>query len=103
MIAQSNEAFAAFKRESSAREKALAEAERRAAELERKARASDVALIEMLDEKKTLTSAVAGLTAQKGKLEGLCRALRAAGGTENLPPGSDAVAKNPAVGVGAAA
>lgn len=104
VIAQSNEAFAAFKRESSAREKALAEAERRAAELERKARASDVALIEMLDEKKTLTSTVAGLTAQKGKLEGLCRALRAAGGqTENLPPGSDAVAKNPAVGVGAAA
>ena len=73
-------------------------------ELERKARASDVALIEMLDEKKTLTSTVASLTAQKGKLEGLCRALRAAGGqTENLPPGSDAVAKNPAVGVGAAA
>ena len=104
VIAQSNEAFAAFKRESSAREKALAEAERRAAELERKARASDVALIEMLDEKKTLTSTVAGLTAQKGKLEGLCRALRAAGGqTENLPPGSDAVAKNPTVGVGAAA
>ena len=95
MITQSNETFAAFKQESSSREKALAEAERRAAELERKARASDVALIEMLDEKEKLTKTVVGLTAQKEKLEGLCRALRAAGGqTENVPPGADAGAKN---------
>jgi chromosome segregation ATPase len=95
VITQSNETFAAFKQESSSREKALAEAERRAAELERKARASDVALIEMLDEKEKLTKTVVGLTAQKEKLEGLCRALRAAGGqTENVPPGADAGAKN---------
>lgn len=95
VITQSNETFAAFKRESSSREKALAEAERRAAELERKARASDVALIEMLDEKEKLTKTVSMLTAQKEKLEGLCRALRAAGGqTENVPPDADAGAKN---------
>ena len=103
VIAQSNETFAAFKQESSSREKELAEAKRRAAELERKARASDVALIELLDEKKKLTSAVAGLQAQKEKLEGLCRALRAAGGeTQNVPPGSDAAARHAAVGVSAA-
>ena len=57
----------------------------------------------MLDEKKKLTSAVAGLQAQKEKLEGLCRALRAAGGeTQNVPPGSDAAARHAAVGVSAA-
>jgi hypothetical protein len=49
----------------------------------------------MLDEKEKLTKTVVGLTAQKEKLEGLCRALRAAGGqTENVPPGADAGAKN---------
>ena len=103
VISQSNETFAAFKRESSSLEKELAEAKRRAAELERKARAGDVALIRMLDEKKKLTSAVASLKAQKETLEGLCRALRATGGqTEKVSLGSDATAVHPAVGVSAA-
>ena len=84
MIASSNEAFANYKRDMAELSKRLRESETRRAELEAKSAKSDVAMIRMLEEKEGLAKAVATLTAQKEKLEGLCRALQAAKKVEGM-------------------
>ena len=84
VIASSNETFASFKRDMAELSKRLREAETRRAELEAKSAKSDVAMIKMLEEKEGLAKAVATLTAQKEKLEGLCRAMQTAKKVEGM-------------------
>ena len=84
VIASSNETFASFKRDMAEQSKRLREAETRRAELETKSAKSDIAMIKMLEEKEGLAKAVATLTAQKEKLEGLCRAMQTAKKVEGM-------------------
>ena len=84
VIASSNETFASFKRDMAEQSKRTREAETRRAELETKSAKSDVAMIKMLEEKEGLAKAVATLTAQKEKLEGLCRAMQTAKKVEGM-------------------
>ena len=83
VVSGSNEHFATFKAELEAQAKRLEASERRRAELERKTRESDVAVIELLEERAALAKANETLRAQREKLEGLCRAALAKGGKEN--------------------
>ena len=76
MITESNAAFVEFKKESTHREKTLTEKELRCLELERKSAKTDVALIEIVQERDGFAKRLAVVTAQKEKLEGLCRVLR---------------------------
>lgn len=76
VITESNAAFVEFKKESTHREKTLTEKELRCLELERKSAKTDVALIEIVQERDGFAKRLAVVTAQKEKLEGLCRVLR---------------------------
>jgi chromosome segregation ATPase len=75
MITSSNEAFGTFKTDMAELSKALRSSEKGKAELEAKTRKSDVAMIQLLEERENAARANGTLRAQKEKLEGLCRVL----------------------------
>nr|GMC53999.1 alpha-taxilin isoform X1 [Ipomoea batatas] len=90
-LSKSNEVFEAFKQEIDKMSKSIKELKNENSFLKTKCESTDIALIELAEEREQLKKQVEKMRNQKERLESLCRSLQAERKATSTPPTSDSL------------